>query len=177
MTPEDSILYTAFDLELRKLAFPQALVQAGQRAMQAGQRGLRSAQPGGGAYGAVAGINRAVGSGLESVVHGAGRVGSEVLSGIPARMNIRGMQRSREQLLAQLERLEQMARTAKPPTKGFFQGSGTHQKALDEWSAAQEALGARRQMLKQQLPVFEDEARRLAEHLEQLKQAPWTTPL
>jgi len=153
MTPENTILFTSFDLELRKLAFPQAMVQAGQRAMQ--------------------GASRAG----QAVAHGAGRAGAEALSGIPARMNIKGMQRSREQLIAQLERLEAMARTAKPPKKGIFQGGEAHQKALDEWAAMQEALSSRRQMLKQQMPVFEEEARRLAEHLQSLKQAPWTTPL
>ena len=153
MTTQNTILFSAFHHELRKLAFPEAMLQAGQRAMQAGAQGARAA------------------------AHGAGRLGAEAMSGIPARMNMRGMRRSKEQLLAQLERLEQMAREAKPPGRGIFQGGAAHQKALDAWASAQEALGARRQMLKQQLPVFEDEARRLAEHLEQLKQAPWTTPL
>ena len=149
MTPETAILMSSFDLELRKLAFPEALAQAAQ------------------------GIGRAG----EAVAHGAGRVGAEVLSGIPTRMNIRGMQRSREQLLNQLKRLEAMSMNARPPQKGIFQGSTAHQKAVDEWAQMQEAIGQRRAMLQQQLPMFEDEVLRLGQHLEGLKQAPWTTPL
>ena len=142
MTPETAILMSSFGLELTKLAFPQALAQAAQRA-----------------------------------THGAGRVGAEVLSGIPTRMGMKGMQRSREQLLGQLQRLEEMARNAKPPKKGFFQGAESHQQAVDEWARMQEAIGQRTSMLKEQLPIFEAEALRLGQHLEGLKQAPWTTPL
>jgi hypothetical protein len=153
MTPENLVFWNGFRRELTKVAFPEAMLQAAERALAAG--------------------GRAAGG----VAHGVGRAGAEALSGIPTRMNMSSLDRSRRHLQSQLERLERMALEARPPGKGIFQRSDAHQRALDEWTRAQEAIGQRRQMLQQQLPMFEAEADRLADHLHKLKTAPWTTDL
>ena len=60
MTPENQYLWNSFEHELRKVAFPQSVLAAAEKAIAGGQR----------AAGATA--------------HGLGRVGAEALSGIPA---------------------------------------------------------------------------------------------
>ncbi len=153
MTTENTVLWNSFGHELRKLAFPQQMLQAAENML--------------------AGAGRAAGAGA----HAAGRAGSELLGGIPSRMNRLGANRARQALLEQLAHLEELSMKAKAPSKGMFQGRAAHQAALDTWARAQETMGARRQMLQQQLPMFDDEIQRLSQHIQALKQQPWTTPL
>ncbi len=153
MDPENLILWNSFEHELRKVAFPEAILQAAERALSAGRR----------AGGAAA--------------HGLGRAGAEVLSGIPARMDMAQVNRSKQALLRQLQNLEQMSQKARPPRKGMLQGQAAFDDLLNEWSRGQEAIGQRRQMLQQQLPVFDAEGQKILEHLQSIKSRPWTTRL
>tara|TARA_R110002110_G_scaffold48486_1_gene144448 strand:+ start:1057 stop:1536 length:480 start_codon:yes stop_codon:yes gene_type:complete len=153
MTPENQYLWNSFEHELRKVAFPQSVLAAAEKALAGGQR----------AAGATA--------------QGLGRVGAEALSGIPARMNMMQVNRSKKALLRQLQGLEAMTRSARPPRQKMLQGREAYEELLDQWSRGQEQIGQRRQMLKQQLPVFESEGRRLMQHLQSLKSNPWTTDL